>query len=201
MKLSRTIKRLFAVSIIVMFTLAGLVGCSGASPSDTVDKYFKEISKGSSADVTKLITDKMKESGNTKDKESADFLSTEVAKLLEEQVKNIKCDVASEKIDGDKATVNVKVTGPNISSAFTNMIEKMTEQALTMAFSQEVKDEKELEKKINELAETALKEEFKQIKTDERTGDISLVKKDGNWTIDTNEEFLSLVMGKIGTTK
>lgn len=196
MKITKKMKKVVLASVLAIFGATALVGCSGPSPKDTVSSYFSEISKGKSADISSFITKQIQEqSSDEAGQSNQEFFTTETGKALEEQIKKIKCEVISEKIDGDKATVNVKIIGPNIASAFVNMVPKLTQQALTFAFSENAKDEKAQEEEFNKLAEGILIEELKVTKSDERTGNISLVKKDNEWTIETNEEFTKLITG------
>lgn len=175
----KNLKKLTAVVLIGILAL-GLVACGTKTPTDVVNEYFSEIKKGDNSELNDLIEDKVKTGDAKEDKE----VSKDTEKAMTNVIKQIDGKATSEKIDGDNATVNVTVKGPNISQ----MMLKFISQAMQAAFSGKQVTDAEMEK--------MLQESFKNPPTDERTGEIHLTKKDNEWKIQTDDGLMNVVLGK-----
>lgn len=199
MNLFKNIKKVSFMLLISGFFLIGLVGCSSKSPSDTVNEYFTSITKGENGDVNNLLA---KEVGQKSEdnKESEKKVSDESEKIIKDKIKQIKYTVNSENIEGEKATVNVKVNGINLGKVISNSFSKCMNESMSLVFSSalngEVNEEANKEK-MNDLFEKILIDELNSVEFDERTGDISLIKKDNKWQIEQNDDLTNLLIGEI----
>lgn len=178
------------ILMIMLLTLSfGVYGCSSKSPSNTVKNYLEQVKKGENGDFSKLLNqtlDKAKKEKETPKKEA----SSESTKKITDSMKNLSYTINSEKIDGDSATVNVKVNGPDIATALANFFQK----AITNAFSQAFSGNNGTKEESDKLYENMLLESLNDIKYTERTGDISLTKVDGEWKINNNDALTKLLI-------
>ena len=104
--------------------------------------------------------------------------------LLEMFISKVDAKVLSEKVDGEKATVKVKVTGPN----YEDLLQAVIEDSITDAF-----DGKEIN---SEYLGSNLLKKVKESKSETRTGKINLVKSDGAWKIKSEDDVMNLVLGQ-----
>jgi len=184
-------KRLKRIILMIMvLTLAfGVYGCSSKSPSNTVKNYLEQVKKGENGDFSKLLNqtlDKAKKEKETPKKET----SSESTKKITDSMKSLTYTVNSEKIDGDSATVNVKVNGPDIATVLATFFQK----AISTAFSQAFSGNSSTKEETDKFYENMLLESLNDIKYTERTGDISLTKVDGEWKINNNDALTKLLI-------
>jgi hypothetical protein len=103
--------------------------------------------------------------------------------------------INSESVNGDSATVNVKVNGPDMSKVMAEFIQKAFSTALAQSFSgKQANDEDN-----NKLYESMLMECLDKVTYSDRTGDISLTKIDGQWKITNDDSLTTLLLGINGS--
>lgn len=175
------------VPFLLIFTLLiGLYGCGTKSPSDTTKEYLEEVKKGENGDFSSLVN-KTFDKGENK---AAETNKDESSKKLTESMKKLTYTINSEKIDGDKAVVNVKVNGPDVGNVMVDYMQKAVAMAFNEAFSGKEPTKEETEK----LYEKLLIECLNNIKFTDRTGDISLTKVDGKWKISGDDSLTKLLI-------
>lgn len=189
-------KKLKMILLIMMLFIvsAGLYGCGSKSPSDTVRTYLEEVKKGENGDFSKLISNTLDETENQGESKKEE-VSDESTKKLIGSMENLTYTINSEKIDGDSATVNVKVNGPDIATVMADFVQK----AFTSAFSQAFSGNEATEEETNKLYESMLAEALDNVKYTERTGDILLTKKDGQWKISSDDALSKLLINMDGS--
>lgn len=174
------------ISIMLLFVLvAGVYGCGSKKPSDVVTTYFEEIKKGTNGEFDKLFTNTLNKSEKT---ENAYDEST---KKLITSMNKITYKINSEKVEGDSATVNVTLNGPEFSKVFGEFMKKAMADALSKAFS----EDKATEEENNKLYDKMLCECIDNMTYAERTGDIKLTKTNGEWKIDNDDSLGTLLLG------
>lgn len=173
--------KVFMVSLLAMIALTG---CMLNSPSEVVNNYFDEIKKGENAQVTEYLLDSIKTEENNGDKEEI-TVNPKVEEAMKIYISKLNVKVLSEKIDKDKATVDVEVSGFN----FANIILDVIQENLANAFSGVQITEDYISNSILEKVKTG--------KVETRTGTITLSKVDKEWKINTDDEsFMGLIFGK-----
>lgn len=172
--------------LLIFSLLFGVYGCGTKSPSDTTKEYLEEIKKGENGDFSSLLNKTLDNSEGKAAKNNKD----ESAKILTESMKKITYTINSEKIDGDKAVVNVKVNGPDVASVMVDYMQKALAAAFNEAFSGKEPTKEETEKVYDKL----LIECFNNVKYTDRTGDISLTKVDGKWKINGDDSLTKLLI-------
>lgn len=182
----KNLKKLTAIMLLFVL-VAGVYGCGSKKPSDVVTSYFEEIKKGNNAEFDKLLNKTLDESEN-EDKENAYDEST---KKLIDSMSKITYKINSEKVEGDSATVNVSLNGPEFSKVLGEFMKKAMADALSKAFSEEQTSEEENEK----LYDSMLSECIDNMTYADRTGDIKLTKTDGEWKIDSDDSLGALLLG------
>ncbi len=110
-----------------------------------------------------------------------------LTKVYEEQMMpkmlDFDYELSNEQIDGDKATVDVKITTYSIGDAFTAFFSDYMSQALILAFSDASEEE------LDSLATTILSGKLADLTEQkyEKTATLSLSMKDDKWVVDEIE--------------
>ena len=179
----KNIKNLISV-VLMLILVGGLVGCSTQSPSDVVENCLENIKKGQMEEIDNLLSE------NTNEADKSEELSDEVDTKLMNSIKKITYKVNSEQVDGDSATVNVTVNGPDIAT----VIGKYMQEAFSMVFSQSFSGQSLTEEKEQEMYNEVLSKYLDEVSYTDRTQDIKLVKKDGQWEITEKNTLATLVL-------
>lgn len=182
----KNLKKLTAI-MLLLFLVAGIYGCGAKKPSVVTTTYLEEIKKGTSGDFEKLLNKTL----NKTDDENKDQAYDESTKKLINSMNKITYKINSEKIDGDSATVNVTLNGPDMSKVMKDFVNKAMDNALSQAFAQTQTSEEENKKLYDDM----LSECLDNITYTERTGDIKLTKTDGQWKINTDDSLSKLLLG------
>lgn len=180
-------KKWMAVGLIVMSL--GLAACGDSTtPKDTVETYFAAIQKADFEAMKKL-----NETGT-----ADDFTFDSTVKEEQEQFKllfsKMSVEVGEEKIEGDKATVETKVTAIDMGK----LVEEIMKDSIANQFAQagQQKSDAEMDLAINAKLDSMLKDPKAPTNVTEAT--VNLVKKDDKWVIaDANDEMANAVLGNI----
>lgn len=177
------LRKIVVICMSAMMTMS-LIGCGGSAPKDQVKKDIDAIKKESTESIMKSMGDSindLKEYGISQ-KSIEDFT---------EKLKDFDYEILDEKVDGDKATVNVKITTYDFKSSIKKSFQSLYQKAL----SGEIKSEKELyaymDKEVfgslNKLKDKTLSKEVK----------INCKKKDGKWEtdIEQSQDFQNAILG------
>ena len=181
----KKLKKFIALSLLAI-SLVAFVGCNKTeSPKEVVSEYFEDIKFNAENELVNnaIETENGEEEVFTKETEEA----------LKELVKKLEYTVGDEKIDGDKATVNVTVKGVNLLELVTNTMNDAMGATVGAIFSNKEMDDKE----INNIVNKTLLENIKKAKVDERKGTVTLNKRDNKWKLSTDDELSKLVLGNV----
>lgn len=199
------------IAILMAFCLLALValcGCGGPTPTETADTFLSAI-KAQDEEAIKtvyagedfdLMGDVSKNGYGDENDDSSDLLSGEdMTEMFMSKLLDFDYELSNEKIDGNKATVDVKITTYEIGNAFSSFMTDYFSQALTLAFSG-ASDEQ-----IEKVADNILTEKFTELKSKDYTGTatLKLVKKDDVWKvaeIGDDAEFLNVLSGNMVKT-
>lgn len=197
--INKCIKKVIAISVAVLTAGVMLYGCAEetSSPKTVVNDYFKGISKGDDKKVMELLSEAPVDF-NQEIVESSDENIKKAQKIVIDNFKKITWTTGEEKIEGDKATVDVKVKGPNMMKALESYISKALEEGFKAVFNGE---EELTEEKTEEIINKMLVEVMEKMETDEREGKISLIKKEGQWKIEQNSELIKVIWGEMTSLK
>lgn len=206
-KLQTRIRRIAAVVIILAMTVM-LAGCGlTESPTQVTEKFLKAVQESDSdtikdvyADDNFDLSDNIYDTEKKSDEKSSD---TELDKVIEKQLQKKLLDfdyeVLSEKVNGDKATVKVKIKTYAFGSAFSDFVSDYIEQAFALAMSGAS------DKKIDALAATIFSQKLDKLKKKSysKTVSVKLTKDDGKWKInklsDTGD-FMNAISGGLIST-
>ncbi len=170
-----------SIAMALMLSVTTFYGCKSNSPSDTVKTYLDGIKNADEKTISTLLDEV--------EKENEDTQSNSYKKVVSE-IQKITYTINSESVDGDKATVNVKINGPDIAGVVAQSIQKMFTSALSQAFSGTEMTEEEQ----NKLYDDIMLECLNEVKFTDRTGDITLEKSDNEWKITDENEMIKLIM-------
>ena len=191
----KSMKKVLSLVMVAILSFT-MVGCnSSPTPTETADtciKALQALDLGSFASVYDEA-DGEENIMSTLDEDDKQLLedikNSSIAKLLD-----FDYTLSNEKIDGEKATVDVKITTYSVEAAFKALIPKffafaMSEEAANM------KDD-QLTEKVLKMVEA----EMDKITTKDytTTATINLVQRDGEWKVaplDNNEKLLNGLTG------
>ena len=112
------------------------------------------------------------------------------------KAKEFDYKISEEKIDGDKATVNVKITSYNIAGFMVNWITDYMQTA-SEQFADSTPDDSQMEQMLKESYENQKNTLKKNKKKDVK---LNLVKDDGKWKVNTlkkNDELFNAINGGV----
>ena len=180
-------KLLKKISIIMTLVLSitAFYGCKSKepSPSDTVKTYFDEIKGADEATISTLLS-------------NVEETDTNSSKKMITEIQKLTYTINSESIDGEKATVNVKVNGTDMAAVIATSIQEMFTSVLSQAFSGTEMTEAEQNKLYDDIMVKALD----GVTFTDRTGDITLEKSENGWEITSDNEITKLIMNIDPTT-
>ena len=196
--------------IVLVLTIAALMalmtaGCGKqeVTPRQTADRFLDAL-QSQDQDVLKKVyaggSVNLKESlQGQKDDAGADEIEDETIKLLMDKLRDFSYRTSDEKIDGDNATVKVKITTYSFGNAFRDFVTDYMSQGMSLAMSGAS------EEKLSKLANTLLQKHLKKLtkKDFEKTVTLSLKRKDGQWIVqklDKDSAFVDAVCGGLITT-
>ena len=206
-------KRKLLVITAIMVMMAVLSGCGPKipTPTETTDSFLQALKSqdaeaiasvydGTDVDLLEAASDSAEDNETDVDSETTD---TGLEAVYEEQMlpKMLDYDyeLSNEQIDGDKATVDVKITTYRIGDAFTAFFSDYISQAFMLAFSDASEED------LDALATTILSGKLADLseKTYEKTATLSLSMKDDKWVVDNiedSDEFLDAITGGLVTS-
>ncbi len=184
------------IAILAIFSVIFFFsGCgSTPSPTETTDTFLQALK---TQDVETLasvyaeaeldLLDAAAESVESEEAEDAEEAAedTGLTKVYEEQMLpkmlDFDYELSNEQINGDKATVDAKITTYRIGDACTAFFSEYISQAFMLAFSDVSEEE------LDSLATTLLSGKLADLteKNYEKTVTIALTKVDGKWVVDT----------------
>ena len=196
-----------------MVMIAVLSGCGPKipTPTETTDSFLQALKSqdaeaiagvydGMDVDLLEAASDSAEDNETDGDSETTD---TGLEAVYEEQMLpkmlDFDYELSNEQIDGDKATVDVKITTYRIGDAFTAFFGDYISQAFMLAFSDASEED------LDALATTILSGKLADLseKTYEKTATLSLSMKDDKWVVDNiedSDEFLDAITGGLVTS-
>ena len=206
-------KRKLLVITAIMVMIAVLSGCGPKipTPTETTDSFLQALKSqdaeaiagvydGTDVDLLEAASDSAEDNETDVDSETTD---TGLEAVYEEQMLpkmlDFDYELSNEQIDGDKATVDVKITTYRIGDAFTAFFSDYISQAFMLAFSDASEED------LDALATTILAGKLADLseKTYEKTATLSLSMKDDKWVVDNiedSDEFLDAITGGLVTS-
>lgn len=185
-------RKLKSISIILVVMIASILAGCTTKPTNVVNNYLDDV-KSKGIDIKQIIEESSDE--DTLKELNSDRLSNEytdeVYEKLGDKLKDLKYKVNSENIDGDTATVNVTVTGPDFNNVIKEVIKEAFSYILGQAFSGKQMTEEETNKYVIDL----FTKHIDEAESSERTKDIKLKKVDNKWQITYDEDLLTLLTG------
>lgn len=206
-------KRKLLVITAIMVMIAVLSGCGPKipTPTETTNSFLQALKSqdaeaiasvydGTDVDLLEAASDSAEDNETDSDSETTD---TGLEAVYEEQMLpkmlDFDYELSNEQIDGDKATVDVKITTYRIGDAFTAFFSDYISQAFMLAFSDASEED------LDALATTILAGKLADLseKTYEKTATLSLSMKDDKWVVDNiedSDEFLDAITGGLVTS-
>ncbi|MCI5727592.1 MAG: DUF5105 domain-containing protein [Clostridium sp.] len=158
-----------AVTIMAMFAL---IGCGATAPKDVAKKYFEDVSSQTNSSFSKEAMKKQL-GGNS----STANIPDSCLDAMINCIGKMEVTVTDEKVDGEKATVNLKVKGVNLNTLINEAVTEV-QSSLSADSSQD-----EIYNKYFELVEKKLKE----ASLEERDAKINLTKSNDEWKVNESD--------------
>lgn len=197
-------KKKLVIFIAVLVLALTLTGCGTTPPKTVADNFLQAVKNKDKEALSKsYVYDSfdIKTGIETNDSvQDTDFDNSTIGKAIEKdflpKTLEFEYTIDNEKIDGDKATVDVHFKTYQLGSAFTEFTNEFYSQALKLAFSNPS------EEQIDALAANLITSKANNLteKTYEKTVPLTLVKKDGQWVVDdingeNNKDVLNAMSG------
>lgn len=173
--------------LLILTLILSFSACSTPSPTEVTTAFLQAVKEQNTEDMADLyaegswsLSEEASEEADLEDQDELNkYFTDEVfPKLLE-----FDYEVLKEKIDGEKATVDVKITTYNLGDTFTVFVGEYLAQALALAFS-DVE-----EAAVESLGTKLFKEKAGNMeKTYTKTLSIPLSQVDGAWIVDEIDE-------------
>lgn len=204
-----------AISGILGLCLIAMAGCSTPSPTEVTTKFLEAVKADDTGTIQETYSGDQSGLFNVKDAVNNDgdnsassdsndaAVNDSITNNLIPKLKEFDYEVSNETINGDSATVDVKVTTYAAGDACNSFISDYLNQAFTLALSGASQD------KLNSLATSIFDSKIKSMsKTYTDTATISLTKEEGKWKVDeidprsdTADVFLGGLVSSINTIK
>lgn len=173
------------MTLIIAVMGISMVGCGTVSPTDYIKANLEDVKSGNYQEFKEQLA--VEEGAEV----TAENFSNEGLLKVFAKLKDIEYTINSETDNGDTATVNVTVKGPDLGKLFEDAIKQMTQSIMTDELSGSSKTEADYLNEYKQVYSTLAD----NIDIKENTMDINLSKdKDGNWTFTNEEEFIQLVL-------
>lgn len=182
----KSLKKLMTAMIAIVITLS-MAACNSNSPKSVVKKALDNIKSGNAADISDLMN------GDTESKDSdteSDDAYPNSTEKMKESLKKIDYKINSETVNGDTATVNVGINGPDLAAVMGDFMKQAMADTFSEAFSGSTMTEEETDAKYDKM----LCDLLDNMKFEDRTMDINLVKENNEWTIKDSDEIVKLVL-------
>lgn len=176
------LKRIVCFLTAVILVVA-VSGCGTKGPGKVMSETLDSIKKGDDKAVSEILDSQIQAEEGTNSE------NVDSEKKMIEAVKKISYKINSETIDGNSATVNVTVNGPDIADALSQFMEKALSDALSSAFSGDTMTEAETDEKYDKM----FAEILDNVKFSDRTMDIEMVKDNNEWKIKDENDLIKLV--------
>lgn len=202
---SLTSRALFIGFLVALLATCALVlsGCSSLSPTQVTQKFLDAVKAedmnnvgdsyaGDSSEVMSLDENIVLDESSLS-AEDAEKVKSMVNDNLLPKLREFDYELSNEVINGDKATVDAKITTYAVGDAFSSSISDFLDQAIALAFSGATEDD------LTSLFITTFDSKISAMpKTYTSTVTIPLSKVDGKWevdAIDSNSELLDAILG------
>lgn len=177
-------KKILSIMLVFVMGLA-LNGCGNKTPSDTVKTYMEEAKKGESGNLASLLGQTMDAEESAEDDKDQD----ETTKKMLNTLKKLTYTINSENINGDSATVNVTVNGPDLSAVMQEYMQRSMEDVFSNIFGDDFMDGDKQQDKSDKI----LSECLENVNYTERTGSLTLKKSGEEWKIESQEKLAGLL--------
>ena len=189
-------KKTFTLALMLLLTLA-LLACGSSdtdSPKQAAQTFFSAYK---AQDMTKLASvyagDSAEFNFDMLQDDGEDEFSLKLQEALTDKLMDFDYDISDEVIDGDTATVQVKITTYNLES----VVQDLFTDLIGLAFSGEVDlDDEAL---MNEYAARIIDEKLDAATKDfEATVTLGLERLDGSWKVDpiaANSDLMNALTG------
>ena len=195
-------KRLMRILTVLLLAIM-VVACGGNdttsvdanTPTGVTTEFLNALKADDSERVNKVYAGDNMDMNSSLALNEADIdgFEKELAESILKKILDFDFEVSNEKIDGDKATVDVKITQYNMKTVFTKFMEDFMGKAMEMAMSGSSEDEimKETVTIFNSSLDEAKKDYEKTVKLD-------LIKDGDSWKVDKikdDSEFMNALTG------
>lgn len=181
----------FVASILCTLCCVVLVGCSSPSPTEVTTQFLEGVKandsdamqedySGDSSTLFKMDKEEASDSGNEAlSEDNQATMESVINTNLIPKLREFDYELSNETIDGDKATVDAKITTYAAGEAFNSFASDYMSQAFASAFSGASEED------LASLGVSIFDSKIKSMsKTYTDTVTFTLTKTDGNWKVD-----------------
>ncbi len=181
-------KKLICIILAIVMTVS-FAACGKESPEKAADNALKAVKNLNPVGIAKYFGD------DTVDDMDIDEISAEELKVLKKFLSKTSWEILGSVVDGDDATVTVKITAIDPSPIFQEVIEELRDDVLS-SFLGSAPDEEEMKKEALEVIDEMISEKDVQMKTNTVELDMTLTEK--GWKMDVDASILGSFAGSLG---
>lgn len=187
-------KRFLSIVMVAILSFT-LVGCgNGPTPTETSDTFMQAIKNIDWDSFVSVYEDASENEKllNLSDEDRQildDIKASNMAKMFD-----VSYEISNEKIDGDTATVDIKMTTYNIEKLFQAILPQLMQLSVNVNTAD--MDEDELFEEVMKLTESKMG--TLKSKNFTTTATIKLIQKDGEWkvaSLTNNKKFINGITG------
>lgn len=178
-------KKIIAISLSLILCVS-MVACSGSgpTPTETAGSFLEAVKENDEEALKNLYADAdLKLAEEIKQGEEDTQLNKVFNENMYPKILDFDYELSNEKIDGEKASIDVSIKTYSLGTAFTNFTGEYLTQAFSMALSGASDDE--MDTKGAEILADQLEKTEKDY---EGKATLHLTQKDDAWIVDSMEE-------------
>jgi len=175
-------------SILMVFILLTVVGCSSSQPDEIVNTFLKAAVKADYLTMAKLVRGADANIFYTPEDEGAQ-------EVIEAILGRVTYQVGEKQISGNTATVKAKIVAPDLLRITALALPELMSMAFAMFFSQEVASQDEIDALFMQYFENAIKDP--EAPMVESNISIKLEKKGAGWVIVPDDELANALTGNM----
>ena len=180
MKYLKKVMCFFMTAILILI----VSGCGTKSPSKAISEKLNSIKNGNNQTISEVLNSEISQ------EKTDDSEYIESKNKMIDSVKKITYKINSETVEGDTATVNITVNGPDLADAFSKFMQKAFSDALSNAFSGNTETQEEIDAKYDKI----FSEILENMNFSDRTMDVEMVKENKEWKVKDYNDIIKLII-------
>ncbi len=168
------------------------VACSAPNPKDTVTVYLDSLKNGNNEESLNYLKSDSDES--LKEVFANENDATDEA--FKKAYSKLEYNILNSEVDGGKAVVETEINAPDLGTIMAELFKEIIPLAFANAFNEDASDDE-----MDKLMDTMLIDKLNSddIPMVKKTININLVKEEGQWLIEPDDDFYDAITGNLSS--